>query len=948
MEWLTFTERPKIVVDASVRLTFVEASALATRNKAKVTARTSEDNAMQNTTRISRTSLVLCWLVSAGWLAAAERAPQVKTLQPGVRLTLVAEHPGLATPTGIDVDDQGRVWAVATHTHFRPDDYVGPKHDEVLIFADRNGDGRLEQRQVFYNASKATMDLELGPDGWVYLAERSRILRIKDTDGDEKADVEENIAVLKTEADYPHNGLEGLAWHPDGDLVFGLGQNYAKPWTLTGNDGAAINGTGEGGIFRCTADGKNLRRIARGFWNPFGICVRADGEIFAAENDPGERPPCRLLHVVEGGDYGFQRTYGPEAHHPFVAWNGELRGTLPMIHPSGEAPCGVLPLGRGLLVPSWSDHRIDFFLLHRSGATYAADRISLLQGGRYFRPGCIASDVGASRRTRAWYLTDWVDGRYEAHGFGRLWRLEIDLEKADWVGTLDPEPTTVKSRLAADLRNHWLDGLGAQSAFGRQTSEKLPTANTLSVRRGKTVQDRKTLLRLAKDEDPFLARAALLALTREAPKWTPNDVARWSPPDRVQAVLALKLANASPETWVRAFLSDEDADVQFETLRWIADAGLKTFLPQVEEMLYRSELDYHRFEAAIATWNTLNGKPEAGVRDPEMLLARVQDTDSAPRLRAYALRLLPAQSRSAPKDGGTPLRVFPKGLTLKILQQCLSVSDETLSLEVVRTLAGNPTVSQNLLAGIAADGERNAALRAEAVVGLAAVADQHTALLLQLAGDSQRAVREEALRCLRSGERSPKQVRLLEELAGQYPESADLFQAVLAPKTLTTGRPALTDTQAWFQALAAVTAPADRENGRRIFHHARLALCSNCHRHSGRGNVVGPDLSVLGNRQDRTWLLQSILEPSREMAPEYQPRTIVLNDGRTFTGIRLRSSTKEAMRDANGQNRTFDRNDIESMLESQVSFMPSGLVNSLTDRELRDLITFLESSLNAE
>jgi hypothetical protein len=54
------------------------------------------------------------------------------------------------------------------------------------------------------------------------------------------------------------------------------------------------------------------------------------------------------------------------------------------------------------------------------------------------------------------------------------------------------------------------------------------------------------------------------------------------------------------------------------------------------------------------------------------------------------------------------------------------------------------------------------------------------------------------------------------------------------------------------------------------------------------------------------------------------------------------------MRDANGQNRTFDRNDIESMLESQVSFMPSGLVNSLTDRELRDLITFLESSLNAE
>src|SRR5690606_16676988 len=151
--------------------------------------------------------------------------------------------------------------------------------------------------------------------------------------------------------------------------VFGLGENFAHPWTLTDREGNTVSGTGEGGIFCCTADGRELRRIALGFWNPFGICVRADGEMFAAENDPGEQPPCRLLHVVEGGDYGYQRSYGHEAHHPFVGWNGELRGTLPMIHPSGEAPCGVTPLGRGLIVPSWSDHRIDFFLLSRKGAS---------------------------------------------------------------------------------------------------------------------------------------------------------------------------------------------------------------------------------------------------------------------------------------------------------------------------------------------------------------------------------------------------------------------------------------------------------------------------------------------------------------------------------------------------------------------------------------------------
>ncbi|MCA9017178.1 MAG: c-type cytochrome, partial [Planctomycetaceae bacterium] len=213
-----------------------------------------------------------------------------------------------------------------------------------------------------------------------------------------------------------------------------------------------------------------------------------------------------------------------------------------------------------------------------------------------------------------------------------------------------------------------------------------------------------------------------------------------------------------------------------------------------------------------------------------------------------------------------------------------------------------------------------------------------------LAGDKNRTVREEALRCLRSIPHTPQQWETLSSLASQYPESADLFAAALNPKRLSVGRPALFDTQAWLKALEAVKEPADPESGRRIFHHGRLANCAHCHRHGGRGNVVGPDLSSLGNKQDRTWLLKSILEPSREMAPEYQPRTIILTDGRTFTGIRLRSYVKETIRDANGQNRTFDRSDVEAMIESPVSFMPSGLVHSLTDRELKDLIAFLESN----
>ena len=112
--------------------------------------------------------------------------------------------------------------------------------------------------------------------------------------------------------------------------------------------------------------------------------------------------------------------------------------------------------------------------------------------------------------------------------------------------------------------------------------------------------------------------------------------------------------------------------------------------------------------------------------------------------------------------------------------------------------------------------------------------------------------------------------------------------------------------------------------------------------------MVGPDLSLVGDRDNRVSLLESILQSSQEIAPEYLPRTITLKGGSTFTGIRLRSSTREAMLDLNGQNRNFNRSDITSMEELQVSFMPTGLVYGMTDRELPDLPAFLESSGKAK
>ncbi len=786
--------------------------------------------------------------------------PQIETLQPGVKLTLLAEHPDLVTPTGIAVDKNGNIYSISCHTHFRPDDYDGPVHDEVVVF-DANG----KNRRVFYNKTDATMHVEIGPDGWVYLAERDRVLRVKDSNGDGVGDVEENLATLDSVADYPHNGLSGMAWHPDGGLVFSLGENFGKDWTLTAKDGSKVSGRGEGGVFRCTADGSQMRRIARGFWNPFGLLVRKGGEIFAAENDPGSRPPCRLLYVVEGADYGFQWVYGSAPVHPFVGMNGELRGTLGMVHPCGEGPCAIVDLGGGVLIPSWSDHSVDYYPLTRKGAGYNSERIPLVKGSDFFRPTCMA--VGPDG---AFYLNDWVFSSYPIHKRGRLWKLEIDAAKAPWVKEKS-DPPNDDARLAEELRS------------------------------GKAKSETNKLLQFARGTDAYLADAALTALARE--EWTAEKVKQLKPQDRLQVFVALRRRDLNDDQWVRAFFGDSDPEMRFECLRWIADGVLTKFTPQVEALLADPTLDYRLFEAVLATWNTLRGDPGAGVTNAEVLVERIINPKTPARLRGYALRLAPATH---------------KQITVPLLRELFAMGDEVLSQEAVRTLAArNADDARAVLAEIAADESQKSGVRADAIEGLASSTKaEEQALLVKLAAGKEGSLRDEARRALR------------------YTDKDSWFK-------MSTARPVFEDTDAWLKILDALPGKADVEAGRRIFFHSKVGLCATCHRHSGRGNVVGPDLSLVSKQGDRAAILRSILEPSREVAPQYYPSQVKLKDGSEFTGIMLRSSNTEVFRDLTGKERSFPQTDIVKRTELKTSLMPQGLPVSLTDVELRDLLAFL-------
>ena len=126
--------------------------------------------------------------------------------------------------------------------------------------------------------------------------------------------------------------------------------------------------------------------------------------------------------------------------------------------------------------------------------------------------------------------------------------------------------------------------------------------------------------------------------------------------------------------------------------------------------------------------------------------------------------------------------------------------------------------------------------------------------------------------------------------------------------------------------------------GRRLFHDR----CATCHRLGGEGESIGPDLTY-ANRQDRDFLLVSLVDPGGVVRKEYQSYNVATKDGRVLNGL-IVEQTPEAivLRDARGQRTRVAVADVQELKESDVSLMPESLYKELSPEQLRDLFSFLQ------
>ncbi|HET6882158.1 MAG TPA: PVC-type heme-binding CxxCH protein [Pirellulales bacterium] len=120
-------------------------------------------------------------------------------------------------------------------------------------------------------------------------------------------------------------------------------------------------------------------------------------------------------------------------------------------------------------------------------------------------------------------------------------------------------------------------------------------------------------------------------------------------------------------------------------------------------------------------------------------------------------------------------------------------------------------------------------------------------------------------------------------------------------------------------------------------------VCAACHRVEGVGQEIGPNLATVKTRGADA-ILVNLLDPSREVNPQFVNYVLLTDDGRTLTGmIAAETATSVTLRRAENASDTVLRVNIDELRSTGQSLMPEGMEKQLTKQDLADLIAYLLS-----
>jgi putative membrane-bound dehydrogenase-like protein len=147
---------------------------------------------------------------------SAEDAAREMKVPFGFEVTVSAAEPDVKQPIAMAYDDRGRLWVAEAYEYpVRAEGNEG--RDRILIFEDKDGDGKFDERKVFAEKLNLVSGLEVGFGGaWVGAA--PYLMFISDRDGDDVPDGEPEILLDGWAWEDTHETLNTFIWGPDGWL----------------------------------------------------------------------------------------------------------------------------------------------------------------------------------------------------------------------------------------------------------------------------------------------------------------------------------------------------------------------------------------------------------------------------------------------------------------------------------------------------------------------------------------------------------------------------------------------------------------------------------------------------------------------------------------------------------------------------------------------------------
>lgn len=145
------------------------------------------------------------------------------------------------------------------------------------------------------------------------------------------------------------------------------------------------------------------------------------------------------------------------------------------------------------------------------------------------------------------------------------------------------------------------------------------------------------------------------------------------------------------------------------------------------------------------------------------------------------------------------------------------------------------------------------------------------------------------------------------------------------------------------KSVLAAMSQADPQRGRELFLHPQGAGCFQCHQMQGIGQVLGPDLSDIGNRvREPKILIESIIHPSKVITEGFAQQKVLTVDGRVVSGSVLEETGRFIkLAGTDGSVTTIRKDEIEERVGTKTSPMPDGFAKRMTSRQIADLTAWL-------